>query len=103
MESSIDKILTGLSRAKQRAYAIADNKITENAGWDRERLAIEIPELTDLLTEEGLDVSILGFEPVEIDQLQTDFEANSSDPEDTVDPSWAEGCLVSKPGDFWRL
>jgi ParB-like chromosome segregation protein Spo0J len=39
----------GLSAAKQRALAIADNKIAENGGWDRERLAIEIPELTELL------------------------------------------------------
>jgi ParB-like nuclease domain len=37
-------IIAGLSPAKQRALAIADNKIAENAGWDRERLAIEIPD-----------------------------------------------------------
>jgi ParB-like chromosome segregation protein Spo0J len=34
-------VLAGLSPARQRALAIADNKIAENAGWDRERLAIE--------------------------------------------------------------
>ena len=96
-------VLTGLSPAKRRAYGLADNKITENGGWDRERLAIEIPELTDLLTAEGLDVSILGFEPAEIEQLQTDFEENSSDPEDAVDPTWAQRMLVSKPGDLWKL
>ena len=67
-------VLAGLSPARQRALAIADNKIAENAGWDRERLAIEIPELAGLLEAEGLDVSILGFEAVEIDQLVTDFE-----------------------------
>jgi ParB-like chromosome segregation protein Spo0J len=67
-------VLAGLSPARQRALAIADNKIAENAGWDRERLAIEIPELTGLLETEGLDVSILGFAAVEIDQLVTDFE-----------------------------
>ena len=42
-------VLGGLSPAKQRALAIADNKIAENAGWNRERLAIEIPELAGLL------------------------------------------------------
>src|SRR6266576_4695730 len=54
-------VLAGLSPAKQRALAIADNKIAENAGWDRERLAIEIPDLAGLLETEGLDVSVLGF------------------------------------------
>ena len=67
-------VLAGLSPARRRALAIADNKIADNSGWDRERLAIEIPELAGLLETEGLDVSILGFEAVEIDQLATDFE-----------------------------
>jgi ParB-like chromosome segregation protein Spo0J len=91
-------VLAGLSPAKRRALAIADNKIAENAGWDRERLAIEIPELADLLPAEGLDVSILGFEAVEIDQIQTDFEERAADPQDEIDPSWCEGSVVSKPG-----
>ena len=29
----------GLSEAKRRALALADNKIAQNAGWDRELLA----------------------------------------------------------------
>jgi DNA modification methylase len=93
--------LAGLSPARQRALAIADNKIAENGGWDRERLAIEIPELTGLLEAEGLDVSILGFAAVEIDQLLTDFEDNSADPEDDIDPQWLKPRAISKPGDLW--
>jgi DNA modification methylase len=96
-------VLAGLSPARQRALAIADNKIAENAGWDRERLAIEIPELAALLETEGLDVAILGFEAVEIDQLVTDFEENAADPEDHVDPAWLKDRAVSKPGDLWLL
>ena len=96
-------VLAGLSPARRRALAIADNKIAENAGWDRERLAIEIPELTGLLETEGLDASILGFEAVEIDQLLTDFEANAADPEDNVDPKWLKDSAVSQPGDLWVL
>jgi hypothetical protein len=96
-------VLAGLSPARQRALAIADNKIAENAGWDRERLAIEIPELADLLETEGLDVSILGFEAVEIDQLVTDFEENAADPEDNLEPTWLKDLAVSKPGDLWLL
>ena len=41
--------LHGLTEAKKRALALADNKLADKAGWDRERLAIELPELTDLL------------------------------------------------------
>jgi len=93
----------GLSDAKRRALALADNKIGENAGWDRELLASELPELADILVIEGLDISITGFAPVEIDQIATDFEADPSDPADTVDPGWTNGALLSAPGDLWKL
>jgi DNA modification methylase len=96
-------VLAGLSPARQRALAIADNRIAQNSGWDRERLAIEIPELTGLLEADGLDVSILGFEPVEIDQLQTDFEEESADPQDSIEPNWLDMAPVTKLGDLWLL
>src|SRR5947208_16640887 len=93
----------GLSEPKRRALALADNKIGENAGWDRERLAIELPALAEILVAEGLDVSITGFSPVEIDQLTVDFEEDPSDPDDAIDPEWTTAAPVSKPGDLWEL
>ena len=33
--------LSHLTNAEKRAYVIADNKLAEKAGWDRELLAIE--------------------------------------------------------------
>jgi ParB/Sulfiredoxin domain len=93
----------GLSAAKKRALALADNKIAENAGWDREVLALELPELADLLLAEDCDISITGFAPVEIDQLATDFEEDASDPADTLDPKWTATVAVSRPGDLWQL
>ena len=77
-------VLEGLSDAKKRALLLADNKIAENAGWDRKGLALELPELSELLIEEGLEISITGFAPVEIDQLAIDFEEKVKDPADEV-------------------
>ena len=93
----------GLSEAKRRALALADNKIGENAGWDREILAAELPELAEILVVEGLDVSITGFSAIEIDQLAVDFEEDASDPHDAMDPEWLTAASVSKPGDLWQL
>src|SRR5262249_47471908 len=93
----------GLSEAKRRALALADNKIAQNAGWDRELLASELPELAELLIVENLDISITGFAPVEIDQIAIDFEDNPSDPADTVDPQWTNGAPLSSRGDLWQL
>ena len=95
--------LHGLSKAQKRALLIADNKIAENAGWDRERLAIELPELAELLIEESLDISITGFEPVEIDQLVSDFEEDTADPADTIRTDWLSPAPVTQPGDIWQL
>ena len=90
-------VVEGLSEAKKRALSLADNKIAENAGWDRKRLYIELPELAELLVEEGLDISITGFEPVEIDQIAIDFEENTADPADTVESEWLAASVVSRP------
>ncbi|WP_040674602.1 site-specific DNA-methyltransferase [Nitrobacter sp. Nb-311A] len=93
----------GLSEAKLRALALADNKIAESAGWDREKLCEELVELSHLLVEEGLDVSITGFVPPEIDQLLADFEEDLSDPADDLDHLWSNAEAVTKPGDLWKL
>jgi DNA modification methylase len=95
--------VTGLSEAKRRALALADNRIAESAGWDRELLAIELPELAEILIVEGLDVSITGFSAIEIDQLALDFEQDASDPDDAIDPEWTTAAPISKPGDLWEL
>ena len=62
----------GLSEAQKRAFVLADNKIAENAGWDREILALELGELAELLPPLNWDLTLTGFEPAEIDALFAD-------------------------------
>jgi hypothetical protein len=50
-----------LSDEQIRAYIIADNKLAENAGWDRSILAIELQNLMTLDCAD-FDVTITGFE-----------------------------------------
>jgi ParB-like chromosome segregation protein Spo0J len=76
--------LDHLSAAEKRAYAIADNKIAQEAGWDRELLAIELGELADLLPAEGLEVALTGFEAAEIDLLLADMGEANAEPEDAI-------------------
>ena len=47
------------------AFVITDNQLALMAGWDDELLRLEVTELRD----EGFDVDLLGFEPVELDTL----------------------------------
>ena len=57
--------LAHLSAAQKQAYVLADNKLAERAGWDRDLLALEVGDLSEL----GVDLSSLGFEAGEIDAL----------------------------------
>jgi DNA modification methylase len=95
--------IAGLSQAKKQALALADNKIALNAGWNRERLALELGSLPELLAAESLDVSITGFEAAEIDVLLTDFEPTAADPADTLNPSVSAGPPITRRGDLWQL
>jgi DNA modification methylase len=90
-----------LTAAQKRAYLIADNRIAEQAGWDREILAIELGELIDLLPIEGMDVSLTGFEAAEIDLLLADMASTRPDPDDVV-PSLPRKA-VTCPSDLWFL
>lgn len=58
-------VLGHLTEAQRRALVIADNRIAENAGWDREMLAAELAALQD----ETFDLDLLGFGESEIDEL----------------------------------
>src|SRR6266849_6161236 len=41
-------VLADMTEADRRAYVIADNKLAELAGWDRDTLAIELQFLQDV-------------------------------------------------------
>jgi ParB-like chromosome segregation protein Spo0J len=54
-----------LSDADKRAYILADNRIAEKAGWDREILAIELQAFVDM----DSDIELTGFEMPEVDLI----------------------------------
>lgn len=57
--------LTGLSDADRRAYVIADNKLAENAGWDKELLKLELGSLE----RADFDLDVLGFSEKDLSKL----------------------------------
>lgn len=76
--------LSHLNETEIRAYMLADNKLAEKAGWDREMLAVELGELQIALPEIGLDLDITGFDPGEADSIMTDFAEDRLNPADEV-------------------
>jgi DNA modification methylase len=93
--------LSHLSEADKRAYILADNKLAEKAGWDKELLAIELQGLIDL----DFEIELTGFEMPEIDVILEDAreaKGDPSEPEDGV-PQYPSGPVVTQAGDLWVL
>jgi len=64
--------LSHLTDTQKRAYIIADNKLSLNAGWDDEVLSVEMEELDD----KGFDLTLTGFDDDEAADLNLDQEKN---------------------------
>jgi DNA modification methylase len=93
--------LSAMSEAEIRAYVIADNKLAENAGWDRNLLGLEFQYLSSL--DIDFDATLTGFELPEIDLLIGELDvANNNDPADSEIPL-SEGPAVTRLGDVWHI
>jgi hypothetical protein len=90
--------IADLSEAKLRALRLALNRISEDATWDREALAVEFSEILEV--EPQIDLEITGFEMGEVDVLLDDGGIDQEDELPETDPTMAP---VTRPGDLWRL
>ncbi|MGH9615099.1 MAG: site-specific DNA-methyltransferase [Acidobacteriaceae bacterium] len=81
-----------------RAYVLADNKLAENAGWDKSILAIELQHLLNIDTE--FDITVTGFEIPEIDLLLSP-EDGKTDGDDVFEVE--DGEPITQLGDLWNL
>ena len=92
--------LAGLTDTQRRAYLIADNKLTLNAGWDETLLSAELARLKG----DGFDLDLIGFGEDDLDRLLGDLGDDDTPqqgdedeiPEPPVEP-------ITKPGDLWLL
>lgn len=94
--------LSDMSEVHIRSYLIADNKLAENAGWDKQLLGIEFSYLNEL--DFDFDMTVTGFEHAEIDALiaLSHDDAVLEDPEDEQ-PEIATGPTVTIAGDIWQI
>jgi DNA modification methylase len=93
--------LAHLSDVEKRAYILADNRLAEKAGWDREILAIELQALVSL----DFEVELTGFETAEIDLILDEATEAAGGPGGREDatPVYKAGPAVTRPGDLWEL
>lgn len=63
-------VVDGLTEAQQKAYRLADNKLSELSIWDEDLLKEELEDLLD----EDYDISLTGFSDVDLTDLLKDEE-----------------------------
>jgi DNA modification methylase len=91
--------LEGLSEAERRAFVLADNRISQEASWDRQKLKMELEALQKL----GFELELTAFDTLEIEStLNLDGEPAATDADDdSVDLE--SGPVLSQLGDLWLI
>ena len=89
--------LPGLTTEQKKAYAIADNQLALNAGWDLDLLKIEINNLVDA----DFDLDLLGFDEDFLAGLTDEEQTEGLTDEDAVPD--APETPVTVLGDIWIL
>ena len=92
--------LSHLSPAEVRAYVIADNRLAEKAGWDREMLQAELQGLLAL----DIDIELTGFEAPDLDALMDEArEALGMEADEDRLPLGSDRPTVARQGQLWLL
>ena len=105
-ELGLDRVpcvtIENMSPQQKRAYALADNKLALNAGWDEELLALELKEL--LAVDVGFDLGLTGFAIAEADSLIEGLSVEEpAAPKDERLPELGQGPSICREGDVWIL
>lgn len=90
-------VLDHLDQTERRAYLLADNRLSDLAGWDDVMLMSELADLEGL----GVDPGVMGFDSQDIDGLARAVNASASVRE--VPPAPLPRAPVSRPGDLWHV
>ena len=88
--------LEHLDAAQQRAFAIADNRLTENSSWDGRLLAEQLKELSIL--DLSFDLEATGFDMGEID-----FRIESLGEKPEAPDSGGSASFLAGAGGRWQL
>ena len=87
-----------LTETQKRAYILADNKLSLNAGWDNEMLAIELSELQN----ENFDLGLTGFDVSELEDLIGKDSSDVEDDDYDLDAALEKAAFVQR-GDVWNV
>ena len=88
-----------LSEAQKKAYILADNRMSLDAGWDDELLKVEMASLQEM----GFDVGMTGFDESELaDLFAADDKSSAKDDDFDLTAALEKAAFVQR-GDMWTV
>jgi DNA modification methylase len=91
-------VAKGWSDAKKRAYVIADNKLSLNAGWDDEMLKLELKDLQAM----DYEMDLIGFSAEDLETILNEVETTEGLTDEDAVPEVPEE-PKTKLGDIYQL
>jgi len=93
-------ILTGLSPEQKTAFALADNRLSDESSFCDKGVNALLKELADV----GFDMELTGFDMGEIDfRIDGAAAGMMGDPDDEFEGPRPEQRPVTRPGEVWQL
>lgn len=86
----------GWTEAQKKAYALADNQVSLNAGWDAKLLEAELKEISGM----GFQMELLGFTASDLRRHLGHGNVGLTDADAELEPP---ADAVSRLGDLWLL
>jgi DNA modification methylase len=91
-------VLDHLTETQAQALRIADNRITENGGWDEEILQAELAALL----AEKVDLTALGFAELELKHILDELESQGEPIDENAAPEPPHQ-PITQVGDLWKM
>jgi hypothetical protein len=90
--------VSGLTATQIRTFAIAENRLSDLAGWDNDLLRIEMKDLLEM----EVNIEETAFSTGAVDLL-IDGGGHQGSADDDILPSKPSGASVTLEGDLWQL
>lgn len=85
-----------LTDVQKRAFILADNRLSQDASWDMDKLKTEL----EFLNGYDLEIDLTGFETSELDLI---FNEEVDNPEDEIETPPPEYQPITAVGDIWEM
>ena len=94
--------LSSLSEGELKAYALADNRLAQLAGWDDVLLTKELQYIVDLDIQFDIQPTVTGFDWPEIEAIIFDGDAENVSADD-IQGCLHDGPTITQVGDLWII